>query len=90
MICADPCSQFKPTLITIQGTFIVIIAYFLGNAWANFLPRGDRLEAKWRAKGNQGTPPRWIKVVSFFNHRPFNLKEHSICKSRPSLKDFKT
>jgi hypothetical protein len=43
------------------------------------LPRGDRLEAKWRAKGNQGTPPRWIKIVSFFNHGHWNLKEHSIC-----------
>jgi hypothetical protein len=72
-------AQFKPTLITIQGTFIVIIAYFLGNAWANFLPRGDRLEAKWRAKGNQGAVPRWIAVVSFFNHGNWNLKEHSIC-----------
>lgn len=71
--------KFKPTLITIQGTFIVIIAYFLGKAWANFLPRGDRLEAKWRAKGNHGKAPRWIRAVSLFNHGDFNLKEHAIC-----------
>ncbi|KAB5559610.1 OPT oligopeptide transporter [Coniochaeta sp. 2T2.1] len=71
--------QFKPTLITIQGTFIVIIAYFLGNAWANLLPRGDRLEARWRAKNGQGKLPRWITIVSFFNHGRWNIKEHAIC-----------
>lgn len=71
--------QFKPTEITITGTFIVLIAYFCGKAWATFLPRGDKLEARWRAKGGQGDPPRWIKLVSFFNHGRWNLKEHSIC-----------
>jgi hypothetical protein len=71
--------QFKPTAITIQGTFIVIIAYFLGNAWSKLLPRGDLLEARWREKGGQGRPPRWITVASFFNHGPWNLKEHAIC-----------
>ncbi|KFY02964.1 hypothetical protein O988_01782 [Pseudogymnoascus sp. VKM F-3808] len=109
--------MFKPTQITIQGTFIVIIAYFLGNknisvnlrpqtsrpvvpkfcetisisaitsanlwpwaaAWAAFLPRGDRLEARWRAGGGQGNVPRYISIISFFNHGPWNLKEHSIC-----------
>jgi hypothetical protein len=57
----------------------VLIAYFLGKAWANVLPRGDRLEAKWRAKGNQGETPRWIKIVAFFNNGKWNLKEHAIC-----------
>ncbi|KAG0647436.1 Oligopeptide transporter 6 [Hyphodiscus hymeniophilus] len=71
--------QFKPTLVTIQGTFIVLIAYFVGKAWANFLPRGDRFEARWRAKGGQGKPPRWIRIISFFNHGPWSLKEHAIC-----------
>lgn len=71
--------QWKPTVVTIQGTFIVLIAYFLGKAWANFLPRGDRLEARWRAKGGQGKLPLWIRVVSFFNYGSWNLKEHSIC-----------
>ncbi|KAK1142050.1 hypothetical protein N8T08_008256 [Aspergillus melleus] len=42
--------QFKPTLVTIQGTFIVLLSYFVGNAWANLLPRGDKLEARWRGK----------------------------------------
>ncbi|EED14685.1 oligopeptide transporter, putative [Talaromyces stipitatus ATCC 10500] len=70
---------FKPTFITIQGTFIVIIAYFLGLAWANFLPRGDHLETRWRNNGGQGQLPRWIKIISFFNYGPWNLKEHAIC-----------
>ena len=65
--------------MTIQGTFIVLIAYFAGKLWANFLPRGDKLEARWRAKGGQGKTPRWIQIVSFFNYGPWGLKEHSIC-----------
>ncbi|KAJ3952852.1 hypothetical protein N0V92_010704 [Colletotrichum tropicale] len=70
---------FKPTQVTISGTFIVLIAYFMGKAWANFLPRGDKLEARWREKGGEGTLPRWIRTVSFLNHGPWNLKEHAIC-----------
>uniref|UniRef100_A0A093UYW4 Oligopeptide transporter 2 n=2 Tax=Talaromyces marneffei PM1 TaxID=1077442 RepID=A0A093UYW4_TALMA len=71
--------EFKPTYVSIQGTFIVIIAYFLGNAWARFLPRGDRFEARWRSKGGQAELPLWIKIVSFLNYGPWNLKEHAVC-----------
>ncbi|KOS37894.1 hypothetical protein ACN38_g11306 [Penicillium nordicum] len=71
--------QFKPTLVTIQGTFIVLISYFVGNAWAKFLPRGDRLEARWRAKGGQGKLPLWITVAKFVNTGEWTLKEHAIC-----------
>ncbi|RDW65079.1 OPT superfamily oligopeptide transporter-2 [Coleophoma cylindrospora] len=71
--------QFKPTLVTIQGTFIVLIAYFLGKAWAKFLPRGDKFEARWRANGGVGKPPLKIRIISFFNHGHWNLKEHAIC-----------
>ncbi|KAM7190826.1 OPT oligopeptide transporter [Rhypophila sp. PSN 637] len=71
--------QFKPTEVSINGTFIVLIAYFLGNAWAAVLPRGDKLEARWRAKGNTGTLPIGIKIASFFNYGPWGLKEHTIC-----------
>jgi hypothetical protein len=66
--------QFKPTYISIQGTFVVIIAYFLGKAWATFLPRGDRYEARWRDRGGQGTPPRWIRIISFLNAGAWNLR----------------
>ncbi|KAJ6186425.1 hypothetical protein N7519_007726 [Penicillium mononematosum] len=71
--------QFKPTLVMIQGTFIVLISYFVGNAWAKFLPRGDKFEARWRAKGGQGNLPWWITVMKFLNNGPWSLKEHSIC-----------
>ncbi|KAJ6000217.1 hypothetical protein N7481_000626 [Penicillium waksmanii] len=69
---------FKPTLITIQGTFIVLISYFVGNAWAKLLPRGDKFESKWRAKNGQGKLPRWILFLKFINPGPWSLKEHSI------------
>ncbi|KAA8569870.1 hypothetical protein EYC84_002213 [Monilinia fructicola] len=72
--------SFKPTSMgVIQGTFIVLIAYFLGKAWVNLLPRGDKFEARWRERGGQGTPPLWIRIISFFNYGPWNLKEHAIC-----------
>ncbi|KAL7931377.1 OPT oligopeptide transporter domain-containing protein [Trichoderma chlorosporum] len=71
--------QFKPTAATISGTFIVLIAYFLGNAWAAFLPRGDRLRARWAAKGGQGKVPWWITLATFINSGPWNLKEHAVC-----------
>ncbi|KAJ5570226.1 OPT oligopeptide transporter [Penicillium hispanicum] len=71
--------MFKPTLVTIQGTFIVLISYFIGKAWANFLPRGDRWEARWRENGGQGKLPWWIKGLKFFNNGPWSLKEHAIC-----------
>lgn len=71
--------NFKPTAATVSGTFIVIIAYFLGNAWAAFLPRGEKLEARWRAKGNTGRLPLWITIAKFINTGPFSLKEHAVC-----------
>lgn len=56
----------------------MLIAYFVGNAWAKFLPRGDHQEARWRSKGGQGKPPAWIRLVSFVNPGPWGLKEHAI------------
>lgn len=57
----------------------MLIAYFVGNGWAKLLPRGDKLEARWRAKGNQGKLPLWITVAKFFNTGEWSLKEHAIC-----------
>ncbi len=57
----------------------MLIAYFLGKAWAKFLPRGDRYAARWREKGGEGKLPTWISVISFINPGPWNLKEHAIC-----------
>ncbi|GAB7357564.1 hypothetical protein MBLNU459_g0075t2 [Dothideomycetes sp. NU459] len=70
---------FKPTQVTLAGTFVVLIAYFLGRAWAMFLPRGDHQEAKWRAKGGEGELPLRIKIISFLNPGPWGLKEHAVC-----------
>ncbi|CEJ91182.1 hypothetical protein VHEMI06910 [[Torrubiella] hemipterigena] len=71
--------SFKPTQVGISGIFIVLIAYFLGLAWALFLPRGDLLEVKWREKGGQGKPPFWIRFWLFVNGGRWNLKEHAVC-----------
>lgn len=66
--------------MSISGTFIVLIAYFLGNAWAYVLPRGDHQEAKWRqGTGSDGRLPRWIRFLQFLNPGPWNIKEHAIC-----------
>jgi hypothetical protein len=47
--------------------------------WAAFLPRGDKFEARWRAKGNEGKRPKWISVINFINPGPWTLKEHAVC-----------
>ncbi|KAJ5899981.1 OPT oligopeptide transporter [Penicillium taxi] len=70
---------FKPTSVSIQGTFIVLISYFIGNAWARFLPRGDKFEARWRANGGQGKLPRWLRLIKFINPGVWTLKEHAVC-----------
>jgi hypothetical protein len=59
----------------------VLIAYFVGNAWAAFLPRGDKLEAKWRERGggkDGEKPPLYIRLASLINHGPWGLKEHAV------------
>lgn len=71
--------NFKPTYVSISGTFIVLLAYFLGNAWATFLPRGDHQETLWREKGGEGLPPLWIRLLLFVNPSQWGLKEHAIC-----------
>lgn len=37
------------------------------------------MEARWRERGGKGTPPRYIRFVSFINHGPWGLKEHAVC-----------
>ncbi|EHA49202.1 peptide transporter MTD1 [Pyricularia oryzae 70-15] len=76
--------QFKPTEIEVSSLFIVLIAHFAGTAWASLLPRGDRLEARWRAgrgssSSSTGAPPLWIRIASVVNPGPWGLKEHAIC-----------
>ncbi|KAI2673277.1 hypothetical protein DTO006G1_9619 [Penicillium roqueforti] len=71
--------SFKPTQVNVSGVFLVLVSYFFGTTWARFLPRGDKFEARWRARGEQGRLPWWIAVIKFVNPGPFGLKEHSIC-----------
>lgn len=74
--------QFKPTTATIGGSFICLIIWFAGRAWAVMMPRGDRLEEKWRKRlGEEAdtTPlPKRIKLFKLLNPSAFGLKEHAI------------
>ncbi|WOO80304.1 Oligopeptide transporter 5 [Vanrija pseudolonga] len=66
---------FKPTNVTISGTFIVLIIWFLGRLWAFALPRGDRLLAK---RGPDAPRPWWVSALVLLNPGPFTLKEHAV------------
>lgn len=66
-------------MITIGGTFIVVIGFFLGRAWAKVFPRGDLLETRWRSTNGDAKLPLWIKFFKVLNPRPWSLKEHAIC-----------
>ncbi|KAG5938900.1 hypothetical protein E4U59_003526 [Claviceps monticola] len=54
-------------------------SYWIGRAWAAFLPRGDLQEKQWTEKGGQGTLPLRIRLARFITFEPWNLKEHTIC-----------
>ncbi|CAI7567975.1 unnamed protein product [Penicillium viridicatum] len=69
---------FKPTQVDISGVFLVLVSYFMGTAWAKFLPRGDRFEVRWREQNGRARLPWWITVIKFVNPGPFSLKEHSL------------
>ncbi|KAL1412167.1 hypothetical protein Q8F55_003176 [Vanrija albida] len=69
---------FKPTNVTISGTFIVLIIWFLGRLWALALPRGDRLLARWSERGGAGKKPLWLSAALLLNPGPFTLKEHAV------------
>lgn len=75
--------QFKPTAATISGTFVVLIAHFLGRAWAAFLPRGDLAETRWREANPDATEetklPLRVRLLKIFNPGPWSLKEHAVC-----------
>lgn len=57
----------------------MLIAYFVGKAWASVLPRGDLQEARWRQQGGQGKLPPLIRLARLINPGPWNLKEHAVC-----------
>ena len=83
-----PCYQYQPTLTLrpVQthryhhpGNFYCHHRLLSRQGMGHLSSRGDRYEAQWRERGGQGKPPRWIRIVSFFNSGPWNLKEHSVC-----------
>lgn len=67
--------NFKPTQVTISGTFLAIIIYVLGTAWASVLPTRKSLSSRF----GEGRLPAWLlSTVHFVNPGPFGLKEHAI------------
>nr|XP_031859812.1 uncharacterized protein CI109_004660 [Kwoniella shandongensis]KAA5526884.1 hypothetical protein CI109_004660 [Kwoniella shandongensis] len=70
--------NFKPTAASISGSFLILIVWVFGVAWAKFLPRGDHFERRWLAKNGQGPIPLWLKTLKFINPGPFGLKEHAV------------
>ena len=74
---ADP--QFKPTNASVSGAFIVLVIYFVGKGWSILLPRGDKLEARWKERHPDRKPLPWyIRLAKFVNPHSFGLKEHAI------------
>lgn len=58
---------------------MVMIIWFLGRGWTFLLPRGDKLERKFReTHGAEASLPWWIKVFKFLNPHEFGLKEHAV------------
>lgn len=67
--------RFKPTTVDISGTFLAIIIYILGTAWARILPTKKSLVARF---GHDKLPHWLITSVHFINPGDFGLKEHAI------------
>ncbi|KAJ1023605.1 hypothetical protein NDA16_003222 [Ustilago loliicola] len=66
--------RFKPTEVTISGTFLAIIIYVVGVALAKFLPTRSSLTSRFGDRF-----PAWVlTIVHFTNPGPFGLKEHAI------------
>lgn len=70
--------QFKPTTATISGSFICLIIWFAGRAWAAILPRGDKAAQSWRTQHGEKDLPRRIRLLLLLNPGPFGLKEHAV------------
>ncbi|KAJ5348698.1 hypothetical protein MYU51_015115 [Penicillium brevicompactum] len=70
--------NFKPSGGSVSTGLTLILSYFIGNAWARFLPSAAKLETRWKARGGEGKLPLWIKFIGFLNPGPFKLKEHAV------------
>ena len=63
---------FKPIVVSVSSTFLLLLIYTLGIAWANFLPRRSWVERYSRL--------RWLgPIIEFVNPGDFGLKEVRIC-----------
>ncbi|PWN34798.1 OPT superfamily oligopeptide transporter [Meira miltonrushii] len=70
--------MFKPTQVGIGGSFLVLIIYFIGKAWARFLPSGPGLRARWGDMPSSSIKAWMLILFDFINPGPFGLKEHAI------------
>ncbi|SJX62699.1 related to peptide transporter Mtd1 [Sporisorium reilianum f. sp. reilianum] len=67
--------RFKPTEVDIGGTFLAIIIFVLGTAWARILPTRSSLTTRF----GEHAPPAWLlRAVHVVNPGTFGLKEHAI------------
>ncbi|SAM83180.1 related to peptide transporter Mtd1 [Ustilago bromivora] len=66
--------RFKPTQVTISGTFLAIVIYIVGVGWAKLLPTRSGLVLRFGDR-----LPAWLLgMVHLINPGPFGLKEHAI------------
>ncbi|KAJ1018012.1 hypothetical protein NDA13_006620 [Ustilago tritici] len=66
--------RFKPTEVTISGTFLAIVIYVVGVGWAKLLPTRSGLVLRFGDR-----LPAWLLgMVHLINPGPFGLKEHAI------------
>ncbi|PWN54029.1 OPT superfamily oligopeptide transporter [Violaceomyces palustris] len=76
--------QFKPTEVSISGTFLVLIIWIAGTAWHSALPTKRSLEKRWKSvKDGQESEigpfkKRLITIFDWLNPGPFGLKEHCV------------
>ncbi|MCO5588278.1 hypothetical protein L7F22_042233 [Adiantum nelumboides] len=70
--------MFKPTQASIGGSFLVLIIYFIGKAWARFLPSGPGLRSRWGEVPSSNFKALMLILFGFINPGPFGLKEHAI------------
>lgn len=67
--------NFKPTSVGISGTFLAIIIFLIGNAWAFLLPTRKGMVSRF---GENRIPAWLLSTVHFINPGHFGLKEHAI------------
>ncbi|KAJ5142152.1 OPT oligopeptide transporter [Penicillium atrosanguineum] len=75
----DPALTFRSLLLASGLSCFQAVMYQIYMSLGQVPPRGDKFEARWRAKGGQGKLPLYITILKFINNGPWTLKEHAIC-----------